>query len=99
MNDNIEPVLKDGKCLCPHCGHEVKRSIEVILTATPFYTYYCTNCKYSIEIQQKKPYKEAKVYYPQLSDDYKQIIIKSLVAGELDLVVDSDTGKIEVCGK
>lgn len=99
MSNKIEPIIKDGRCLCPLCGNEVKRGVEVVYTAPPFYLYYCTKCKYNIEIQQREPFKEAKVWYPSLNDAYKQFIIEALVNGQMDLTVDHDSGKIEVCSK
>ena len=44
-----EPIIKDGKAICPMCGQEIYRSDSVILTNPPIYTYYCTNCIYRKE--------------------------------------------------
>ena len=53
------PVVKDGKCVCPICGEELYMSQWVILTNPPFYTYYCDNCTYRKEITEK--IEEAKI--------------------------------------
>lgn len=66
------PIIKEGKAICPCCGEEVLRSPEVVLTATPYYYYYCSKCVYAKEIQSKEPIPEARVIYPKIPEEYKQ---------------------------
>ena len=66
-----EPIVKDGKVICPCCGEEVVRSPETYLTRPPFYIYHCTKCIYYKEIQSDSPIQEARVNYSNTPEDYK----------------------------
>jgi len=67
-----EPIIKDGKTICPCCGKEVVRSPSVMLSAPPIYTYYCIKCTYYREIRQWEPIKEARIAYHKISEEYNE---------------------------
>ena len=72
-NENTpEPIVKEGKVICPCCGEEVVRSPEVTLTRIPYYYYYCTKCIYAKEIMSRNPIPEARIDYAEIPEEYKQ---------------------------